>query len=189
MYPHQLPQVTPPFVTRPISADEIIDIVYSKPVAGLNETDPVVQRLYRCHISNISRTAFTEARQKGYLWAVDGGHGLDAGKDLQHLVDVWCYWCAAAKHPEIVLRKQHETGALQLRCDLSTTFTTWPLSVFRPIAQLLGDVHLDSMCEESWIFTNETLEIDGLNASDALTVARGLVTLITRTTRLLIPRK
>jgi hypothetical protein len=90
---------------------------------------------------------------------------------------LWGWWCAAAGPPEIVLRTARGTDAVQLRCDLSPTGQSWGFDAFRTMARLLGDQQPVDCA--SWLFTQDELQIDGLEMEEAIAVVRGLVDVAT----------
>lgn len=171
--------IEPRWATRPITPDELLALHYRRDVPGLNDDDPIVQAIRRCTLGNSARLAFTEARDRGYLLLIRGSYATFTGANQQadheegHLLCIWSWWCLATKHPEIVVDRPHSAVSVRLRCDLATTGRTWPLHAFAAIAQLVGG--LVPVEAGGWLFTEDVLELDGLDQESATGVARALV--------------
>jgi hypothetical protein len=65
------------------------------------------------------------------------------------------------------------SDAVRIRCDLSTTGRTWDFAAFGQAARLIH--HLHAVEPGGWLFSNDVLEVDGLQMDDAIGVARDLV--------------
>jgi hypothetical protein len=87
------------------------------------------------------------------------------------------WWCAAAGHPEIVLRTTRGTDAVQVRCDLSPTGQSWGFDAFPVMARLLGEQH--PVDRAGWLFTPDELQVEGLVMEEGIALARGLVDVCT----------
>ncbi len=169
-----LPPVEPCWHTRRITAAEVLKLWRGERVPGVSEADPRVQSIRRCRLTNVARMALSEARRHGYLSVQVTLHDPDVAHNLTTL---WGWWCAAAGHPEIVLRTARGTDAVRVRCDLSPTGRSWGFDAFPVMARLLGDQHPVDCA--GWLFTQDELQLDGLEMEEAITVARGLVDVAT----------
>jgi hypothetical protein len=59
----------------------------------------------------------------------------------------------------------------RIRCDLSPTQREWGFDAFRTMARLLGDQ--EPVDRGGWLFTQDELQVEGLEMEAAITVARG----------------
>lgn len=167
-----LPKVEPRWCTRPITAQEVVQVAtrFSRDVPGLDPHDPRVEAIQRSAVGNLGRLAFNEARRRGWLF-VNRGMYRD-GEDAR-LINLWGWWCAAARHPEIVMLQVSGEEGARFRCDLSSTGRSWDLHAIPSIGGMLHDVY--PVSGSGWIFTPDLLEVDGLCSEDAITLARSFV--------------
>jgi hypothetical protein len=118
--------------------------------------------------------AIAEALRAGYLYV---NLRLYHDGAAQRLETMWGWWCAAAGHPEIVISTTRGSDAVRVRCDLSPTGRDWGFDALRTMARLLGDQQpVDRAC---WLFTQDELQVDGLEMEEAITVVCGLVDVAT----------
>jgi hypothetical protein len=172
--PIDLPTAEPRWHTRRITAAEVLRISRGEPVPGVNTQDPRVQSIRRCRLTNVARMALSEALRCGYLYVQLTLYEPQVAHNLRTL---WGWWCAAAGHPEIVLSRTRGSDGARIRCDLSPTGRDWGFEAFPVMARLLGEQH--PVDRASWLFTQDELQVDGLEMEEAITVARGLVDVAT----------
>jgi hypothetical protein len=168
--PTDLPTVEPRWSARRISAAEVVRLWQGEPVPGLEPADPRVQSIRHCTLSTVGRTAFADARRTGYLFVGLYSHEPDTASRLETL---WGWWCAAAGHPEITLATARHTDAVRLRCDLAPTGRSWGFDAWRTIGRLL--YQQQPVGRASWLFTEQELQLDGLEMEEAIGLARDLV--------------
>lgn len=172
VHPAHVPNVEPRWCARPMTANEVVQVANgsSRDVSGLDPDDPRVRAIQRSAIGNLGRLAFNDARLQGWLFVNRDMYHED---EDERLIGLWGWWCAAARHPEIVVRQVSGADGIRLRCDLSSTGRSWELHALLSIARMLQGVYL--VPGSSWIFTSDLLEIDGLSSDDAISLARRLV--------------
>ena len=168
--PTDLPTINPRWAARRITAAEVVRLSHWEEVPGIDLDDPRVQSIRRCSLDNLGRLALAEARRTGYLYVRHDPHALERNHSVTKL---WDWWCAAAGHPQIVMALGRTSDAARIRCDLSTTGKTWNFATFAQVARLISPLH--ASCLGGWLFTNDVLEIDGLEMEDAICVVRELV--------------
>jgi hypothetical protein len=168
--PQDLPTVEPRWAARRISAAEVVCLWQREDVPGLDPADPRVQAIRHCTLSTIGRQSFADARRTGYLFVGLPSHEQEASTRLETL---WGWWCAAAGHPEITLSTARHTDAVRLRCDLAPTGRSWGYDAFRTIGRLL--YQQQPVGRAGWLFTEQELQVDGLEMEDAIGLARDLV--------------
>lgn len=175
VYPAEVPNVEPRWCARPMTVHEVVQVANgsSRDVPGLDQLDPRVQAIQRCSaIGPLGRSVFNDARRQGWLFVNRGPYHDD---EVERLINLWGWWCAAARHPEVVIRNVSGTAGTQLHfhCDLSSTGRSWELPALLSIARMLRNGY--PVPGSSWIFTSDLLEIDGLCSDDAISLARRLV--------------
>jgi hypothetical protein len=170
VYPQELPTVAPRWSTRRISAAEVVRLWQREDVPGLTPHDPRVQSIRHCTLSTSGRLAFADARRTGYLYVNLPSHEAAYRHNLETL---WAWWCAASGHPEIVLSTARDSDAVRLRCDLAPTGRSWGYDAFRRIGRLL--CQLLPVGRASWLFTEQELQVEGLEMEEAIGLARDLV--------------
>lgn len=167
-----VPLVEPRWSARRLSAAEVLALARGEDAPGIDRGDPRVRSIRRCTIENIARSALSEARRTGYLSVRHYRCDPETNDGLTML----CYWwCAAAGPPSIVMEIMPATDAVRIRCDLSPTGGTWDFVAFAQIARLISPLHASA--PGGWLFTDDVLEVDGLDMESAISVARGLVDL------------
>jgi len=170
--PGDVPTAEPRWDARRITAAEVLQLSRWEEVPGINPDDPRVQGIRRCTLDNIARLALAEALRTGYLYVNRRNYHVD---DDQHLATLWGWWCAAAGHPQIVIERGEARDAVRIRCDVSSTGKTWDFAAFAQVARLISPLHASD--PGGWLFTDDVLEVDGLDMEDAISVARELVDL------------
>ncbi len=173
VHPAEVPNVEPRWCARPMTVHEVVQVANgsSRDVPGLDQLDPRVQAIQRCSaIGPLGRSVFNDARRQGWLFVKRDLYHQD---EDERLINLWGWWCAAARHPEVVLRHISREAEARLRCDLSATGRSWELHALLSIARMLRDVY--PAPGSSWIITPDLLEIDGLCSDDAISLARRLV--------------
>jgi hypothetical protein len=143
-------------------------------VPGVSTADPRIESIRHCRLTNVARMALSEALRSGYLSVQ---HTLYDSDVAHNLTTLWGWWCAAAGHPEIVISTTRGSDAVRVRCDLSPTGRDWGFDAFRTMARLLGEQQ--PIDRAGWLFTQDELQVDGLEMEEAITIARGLVDLTT----------
>jgi hypothetical protein len=171
---HELPLAEPRWHRRRITAAEVLQLWRGEAVPGVSDADLRVQSIRRCRLTNIARMALSDALRCGYLYVQLTLYDPNVAHNLRTL---WGWWCAAAGHPEIVMSTTRGTDGARIRCDLSPTGRDWDFDAFRSMARLLGDQH--PVDRASWLFTQDELQVDGLEMEEAITVAQGLVDVAT----------
>lgn len=171
VHPVDVPKVEPRWCARPITPNEIVQVASgpSRDVSGLDLDDPRVQAIQRSALGSLSRLAFNDARRQGWLFV---NRGIFHEDEEERLIGLWRWWCAAARHPEIVVRQVSGANGARLRCDQSSTGRSWDLYALLSIVPMLRNVY--PVPGSSWIFTPDLLEIDGLCSEDAISLARRL---------------
>lgn len=159
----ELPPVEPQWYPRQMTAKEVVEIASGREVPGVNLDHPVVEGIRLAGMGILTRDYFRDARVRGYLWLVSqrsdtGWHG-----PTEH---IWGWWCAAAKHPEIVVTRRGED--CRLRVDLSSMQATWHLHALPELGRLIADGDPDhslvhdrvvSMCPEEQTVTIRWLSV------------------------------
>jgi hypothetical protein len=172
--PADLPTAEPRWHPRRVTAAEVLRLARGEPLPGVNTQDPRVQSIRRCRLTNVARMALSEALRQGYLYVQLTLYEPEVEHNLGTL---WGWWCAAADHPEIVLGTTRASDGVRIRCDLSPTGREWSFDAFRTMAQLLGEQHPADRA--GWLFTQDELQVDGLEMEEAIAVVRGLVDVAT----------
>jgi hypothetical protein len=165
----------PRWARRRITAAEAVRLVQGDDVPGINSDAPGVECLRQGLHGSLARVAFSEARRLGYLFVNEVLY-RDAGEAAQ-LRAVWGWWCAAAGHPELVLRPVAGGNGARIRCDLSPTGLDWSFRAFGLIGSLVGSLATDD--EGNWLFTRDELQLDGVPLDDAVHMTWALVNLAT----------
>jgi hypothetical protein len=168
--PADLPTAEPRWHPRRISAAEVLRLARGESVPGVNTHDPRVQSIRRCRLTNIARMALSDALRHVYLYVQ---LTLYEPQVAHNLTTLWGWWCAAAGHPEIVMITARDSDAVRVRCDLSPTGRSWEFDAFRTIGRML--YQQQPVGRASWLFTQEEIQVDGLEREEAITVVRDLV--------------
>jgi hypothetical protein len=164
----------PTWQRPPVTASEVLRLARGEAVPGVNHHDLQVQRVQECRVSPIGHEAVASALKQGYLFV---NVRIYESEDAANLTALWATWCAAAGHPEIVMRTSAGTDAVTVRCDLGPTERSWGFDVFGSMARLM--VGLSAVDRADWLFTPEVIQLEELEMEEAITVARGLVDIAT----------
>ncbi len=165
----ELPPVEPQWYPRQMTAKEVVEIASGREVPGINLDHPVVEGIRLAGMGILTRDYFRDARVRGYLWLVSqrsdtGWHG-----PTEH---IWGWWCAAAKHPEIVVTRRGED--CRLRVDLSSLQTTWHLHALPELGRLIADGAMGN----GFLLSSDTFEIDGLDTEGSAALAQDILKLL-----------
>lgn len=160
---------------RELTARDVVRLVDGEDAPGLDPVDPDVEVARAGLASQVARKAFAAARAEGFL-QLELGYGLYAdGAALAQLREVWALWCALEARPPMVLTMPGDgTGSLQ--CDLATVGRHWTVAGFGMIGRLLEMKR--SQDAARWTFTTTALTVEGLEAGDAVALARSVVWLL-----------
>jgi hypothetical protein len=166
--------VTPLPRTTRLDPKDLFDLLGGRDVPGLDPADPTVQSLRAGLPTEVARKAFAMARREMFLHVeVREYTGPNA---VAQLKAVWAAYCAAVGRPPITLTVM-PAGHGHLHCDLSSSGQYWTLASFGVIGRLL-EVKPQRVGYQ-WAFTTTMLDVDGLEAGDAVALARSVVWLAT----------
>jgi hypothetical protein len=171
---NEILSATPTRQRPPVTASEVLRLARGESVPDVNHHDPQVRKIRDCRVSLIGHEAVATALKQGYLFFNLRLYDAGAAGDVTAL---WRIWCAAAGHPEIVMRTSAGTDAVTDRCDLGPTARSWGFEAFGSMARLL--VGLSAVDRAGWLFTPDVMQLEGLEMEEAITVARGLVDVAT----------
>lgn len=162
---------------RELTARDVARLVDGEEIPGIDLSDPDVRLVQAGLSTQAARKAFARAQSEGFL-QLELGYGLypDA-RDVEQLTKVWGIWCATRKQPPVTLTMQAD-GTGCLHCDLDTVWQTWTVAGFGTIGRLLEMKR--SQTQARWTFTTTALTVEGLEAGDAVAMARSVVWLLRR---------
>lgn len=159
-------------VYRRLSERELLALLDGTDVPGLDEGDPVVQLLRIGLPTKLAQRAFTVARREGFL-QLNLGYGLYPEPGVQRqLEEIWTIWCVVRSHPPITLTVLPD-GEGRLACDWAPLERGWTDEQRAMIPPLLERARVRP--GYGWRLTGTALEVAGLDAGDAVALARCLV--------------
>lgn len=168
--PSELPQVQPQWNPRQLTGAEIVSLATGRSVPGLNPDHPVVQAIQSASLTSLARSHLNDAREKGYLWLWRNHTDCSWHGSAEF---VWGWWCAAMRRAEIVVTGEQER--CEVRVDLAPMEANWSLHALPAIGMRLAECEMG----EGFVLSQDTLQIDGLDAQSALGLVRGVVELLT----------
>jgi hypothetical protein len=162
------PEGSPPALT----ARDVVRLVDGERVPGVDLDDPEVRVLRAGLQTQVARKAFARARSEGFL-QLELGYGLYPDPRVaEQLTRVWGIWCARREQPPITLTMSAD-GTGRVSCDLAAVGQTWTAVGFGAIGRLLESKR--SQGAARWSFTTTALTVEGLEAGDAVAMARSVV--------------
>lgn len=168
--PSELPQVQPQWNPRQLTGAEIVSLATGRPVEGVDPRHPVVQAIQAASLTSLARSHLNDAREKGYLWLWRNHADCSWHGPAEF---VWGWWCAAMRRAEIVVIGQQER--CEVRVDLGPLEANWSLHALPAIGRILAACEMG----EGFLLSQDTLQIDGLDAQSALGLVREVVQLLT----------
>lgn len=166
----KLPLIAPLYEARYISAKDVLSLLGNGNVPGVNLQDPRIQEIRSCVLGVQGRTELNLALKTGYLR--DGGSAMHEFRES--LLTAWRWWCTAAGHPHIVMAPDG-IGLHQVTCDLISAGKTWLVTDVPHYARILGEVTTVYRSDCRFSVDHRVLQVSGLEADDAISIARNLV--------------
>lgn len=165
-----LPLIAPQYEPRYISAKDVLALLGSGRVPGVNYNDPRIQEIRACTLGVQGRSELTAALRAGYLH--DRGSAMQDFRSA--LVTAWRWWCTAAGHPHIVLSPD-SIGLHQVSCDLVSTGRSWSVTDVPNYERILGDETTVYRTDCRFSINDQSFQISGIEIDDAVGIARNLV--------------